>query len=463
MKKIKLSSALLMLLFQIPLMLQAQHDLTLYQMQYVPQRLSVNPAFIPREGACLGVPLLSGIKFDFREPVRYNQIFTKTEGDTLMLNPEKFLDKFSKNNRVHLNFDMQLFSFGTKIAKGKFFINFSVSEKMTHDVKLPENLFSFLWYGNGNSRFLGKYTRFSPSMSASVYNEWAATFAGKAFKDKLTYGISVKYLSGQFNIKTKKANFDFYTDTAFYNIYMKSDMEIQTSGVNGEYFDRPFSSILFGGNNGIAFDIGATYRINDKFGVSASMTDLGFITWKNRTMTFVSKEPGKEFRYTGMSISDFMDMFTDLSSFGKRVSDSIFDLIKIDSVKDVKYSAGIPVRFNVGGSYQINEKSSVNLLLNGVSCNQHFYPAVSAAYSFNWTKSVAFNVSYSIFNRQYTNVGLGITLNMGSTQLYLVTDNLPSYFFRRGTNNASFQFGFNILFGRNKTIAEPEPSEDSEN
>ncbi len=462
MRKMKIFVASLLLFLQVPLILMAQHDLTFYQMERVPQRLSLNPAFIPADNSYLGLPFISETKLNFSEPVRFNQVFTKEADDSLLLNPEVFLNKFSKNNRLHMNFSTAVFSFGTKISKGKYFINFSLKEKVTQDVSLPENLFRMLWYGNGSPEFFGKSTTFSPRMSGSVYDEWALTFAGTAMDHKLTYGITAKYLAGYFNVKTRKADFTFYTDTAFYDIHLSSDMEVMTAGVyqSDQYFDQRVSSILFPGNHGLAIDIGATYKIDDRFSVSASMIDLGFIRWKSRTMSFVSKEPGKEFIYSGMTIDNFMEMFTDFSSFGRKISDSLFKLIKIDSVKDVKYTAGIPVRFNVGGSFQFTPKSSVNLLLNGVSCNHHFYTAISAAYTLNWTKALALNVTYSIYNRQYTNVGLGFTLNAGPIQLYLVSDNVPGFIFQRGTNNGSFQFGLNILMGRSK--AKPLQTEEDE-
>jgi hypothetical protein len=228
---------------------------------------------------------------------------------------------------------------------------------------------------------------------------------------------------------------------------MRSDFEVQTSGIDeiDSYLDQRVPSLIFPGNNGFAIDLGVNYQINNHFSVNASVLDLGFINWHSRTMTFVSHEPGKEFIYNGMSMHEFADLFKDFSKFGTKVLDSLKHLVHIDSVYNVKYRSNLPARFNIGGSYSPNEKNHINILLNGISWDHHFYPALSLSYLYNWTPYLGLTLSYNVFNRQYTNFGGGISISAGPIQLYLVSDNLPGLVFYKNTNNTSFQFGINIL------------------
>jgi hypothetical protein len=438
----------------LPLLVTAQHDLTIYNMNTVPQRIYLNPAFIPESNTYVGVPFLSGIHTSMANPFSYNNVLTREADDSLTFESQHFIDRIAKNSHMNSYTSLDLISVGGKVAKGKYFINFGLRERITQDVYLPENLFYILWYGNTAPQVWQQRVNISPAMNASIYDEWSFTFAGSAIKNKLTYGATVKYLSGRINITTKKSTLDFYTDPASYQVILKSDLEFQTSGIDqfDSYMNQPVPSLLFPGNNGFAIDLGASYQINEHFNVNASVTDLGFINWRSRTLSFVSHDPGKEFTYNGMSMNEFADIFKDFSKFGTKVLDSLKHLIKIDSVYEVKYRSNLPTRFNIGGSYSPDERNHINILLNGISSAHHFYPAMSVSYMFNWTKHIGLALSYSIFNRQYTNIGGGISVSTGPIQLYLVSDNIPGLVFYRSTNNTSFQVGINILLSGKPAI-----------
>ena len=75
------------------------------------------------------------------------------------------------------------------------------------------------------------------------------------------------------------------------------------------------------------------------------------------------------------------------------------DLIDIDTVYGEQYTTMLPVRYNVGGSFIINQRSSVNLLLNGVSFGHHLYPALSVSYSYNIKSILGLLGSYNIFKQ----------------------------------------------------------------
>ena len=83
-------------------------------------------------------------------------------------------------------------------------------------------------------------------------------------------------------------------------------------------------------------------------------------------------------------------MLSDLSTFGEKMTDSIMDLAQIDTVYDEKYTSWLPVRYNVGGSYSLNEHHRFNLLLNGISWDHHFYPALSVSYYYQLAENIGY-------------------------------------------------------------------------
>lgn len=269
----------------------------------------------------------------------------------------------------------------------------------------------------------------------------------------------MKYLSGRINAATTKSEFDVYTDTSTFEIRMRSDFELRTSGIDDieHYLDQSVSKLVFPGNNGLGIDLGLTYQLNDRISLSASVLDIGFITWKARTLTYISHNPGEEFNFNGLNLNSFIDIISNLNTFGQKMADSILDLVDVDSVYNMKYTTWLPTRYNIGGSYSLNEHHRFNLLLNGISWDHHFYPALSVSYYYQLPRILGLMVSYNIFNRQFTNIGAGLSVNLGPVQLYAVSDNLPGLIFYRGTNNYSIQFGINIAINKKKETPAEEP------
>jgi hypothetical protein len=356
--------------------------------------------------------------------------------------------------------NVDIFTIGSQVAKGKFFLGFSIRERICQQIMIPENLANFLWYGNAAPQFFGEEVNIAPAVNFTAYDEWGASFSGYALDRKMTWGARLKYLSGRINATTAKSEFKVYTDTSTYQLYLKSDVELQTSGIDDidHYLDQRVSKLVFPGNNGAGLDLGLSYQVTPHIGINASVLDIGFITWKANTMDFVSHNPGDEFVFNGLTLNDFIDMISDMASFGQKLTDSIMDLAKIDTVYGNKYTSWLPVRYNLGGSYSFNEHHRVNLLLNAISWNKEFYPALSVSYYYQIQNRLGLMLSYNMFNHQYTNFGAGLSVSAGPVQLYVVSDNIPGFIYYKGTNNSSVQFGINISINRKKEAPpEPEP------
>ena len=191
---------------------RAQHELSTYQLRNVPQRINQNPAFIPLQHAYIGIPVISGIQAGYANPFTYNDVLTKDSYDSLTFEVDNFLDKMSKNSLLRLNSSVDIISVGSAISQDRFFINFSIRERVNQNIYLPGDLFNLVWYGNHAPQLFGNQVNISPAINAVAYDEYGFTFSGYALKKKLTYVVKVKYLSGRFNISTKKSDFDFYTD-----------------------------------------------------------------------------------------------------------------------------------------------------------------------------------------------------------------------------------------------------------
>ena len=76
------------------------------------------------------------------------------------------------------------------------------------------------------------------------------------------------------------------------------------------------------------------------------------------------------------------------------------------------------------------------------------HPGIALSYNQKVGKWLNASASYSAYNRSYNNIGLGLSLNGGPIQLYVVSDNVLGIFFPHNTKNLHFHAGINLTFGR---------------
>lgn len=108
---------------------------------------------------------------------------------------------------------------------------------------------------------------------------------------------------------------------------------ILKDGTDGQisYDDIDFDTDNLGPTGfGMAIDLGATYKLNDEWTFSASLLDLGFISWKNTTKGTMSKD----FTFNGFSDISVKDDGTDnnkkLDTQVDELVDDLADLAKFD-------------------------------------------------------------------------------------------------------------------------------------
>ena len=116
---------------------------------------------------------------------------------------------------------------------------------------------------------------------------------------------------------------------------------------------------------------------------------------------------------------------------------------------------------------------------------------MGVAYNYHLGNFLSATASYSIYNRSYSNLGLGVSVNLGPVEIYCLTDNILAFgtlnprenFISNTSNsinidakkvrNGQIHFGLNLTFGREKKekpvddvddkIAKSASSESNEN
>lgn len=421
----------------------AQTDFTLYHMKMVPFRIYQNPALLPQSRVFVGFPVISSIYFHGSNAFSYSDIITREADDSLKIDIDKLLTKLGKRNNLFTNLDIDLLSFGFRVAD-KYYITFSARERSIFRFMYPKDLVNFIWKGNA-AIGLGKELEFSPRFDAMVFNEFALGLA-REVNDQLTVGIHVNLLNGQYNISTERAKVSLYTDPNDFSFRMNSDISIRTAGPDSLSNQKP-KAFIKSGNFGLGIDLGATYKLNSKFSFSASVLDLGFIKWKKNLLAFESRRPGAIVSFNGIDINKFFKKDSVGINY-KAVLDSLKDQFKIDSLYNQSYKTSLPMRFYLGAIYNINDNNTVGFLFHGQFYDKKFLPSFSLSYYTQVGRVLGLSASYNIMNHSYNNIGVGLSLNLGPTQIYATTDNILAISNYKTAQNAHLHAGIVWVFGQ---------------
>jgi outer membrane protein OmpA-like peptidoglycan-associated protein len=349
------------------------------------------------------------------------------------------------NNYLLSHAQIDILSVGFKIKKNYF--NITATEKFSGILNYSKGLMNFLWNGNGPE--IGKTINIGLGLQYTHYREYGLNYVRKV-NTKLSVGIKFKYLYGMENIQTERAGITLYTDPADYSLKVQSDILINKSGGYKDLFDGDFrfSNYAFKlKNTGTAIDLGAQYKITDKISANISLIDFGGIKWRSNVENFQSIDPTATYTYTGLYIGDIINDTTSINQAFNKTLDSAYAAFKIDTTYNT-YRTKLNKQIYLGGTYQITERYEANLLLHGIFFDGKMRPGISASVGGKLGELVHMNLSYSIFNKSFNNLGWGISVNTwGGSQFYVVSDNVLGAIFPQKAKSFNFRIGMNLRFG----------------
>jgi len=450
-----------------------QRSQTLYHMKRIPQISQMNPALQPECNFYLNLPGISDVNLGMgNNSLTYRNFIRKShDNDSLVtfLHPDHkpYLDDFLKalnpSNAIFTRFSTTLLGFGFRASN--HYISFHVREKSNFKFSFPGDVGKL--FLTGNKTFKGENIEFRHfDLYSNHHLEYALGFSGKMY-GKLTYGIRAKYLQGLVNLKSRDFDLLFKLNEAGDTLRLKSDIDIRGSGPvelsdsldNIGELEIPDLTInnLFA-NPGFALDIGASYEVNEQLQISASIIDLGLINYSSQfahNYTITNDEP---FMFSGLEITsqeedtddeNFNVFSGDMASLGEQMIDSLEGQTKRDhSEQGFIYFLG--PKIYLGGNYALTSNFDVGFLSRtgffGGDVNQSFTLSANA----RPINGISLSASYSVMNRAFNNLGLGVGLRLGPLQLYTISDIASAGLWPGNTRAFNLRLGLNFVFGCNK-------------
>lgn len=409
----------------------SQKNFSLYNLYGTPQATTVNPSFMPKNKIYISLPLGMTTIGVSNSGFSFNDLFTKRSDDSLIVNTESVVAGLAKRNIFAVENSIELLGLGVKV-KGTYF-NLAVNTKLQTNFIYPKDLLKFALEGNGKN-YIGKRA----SLDGLGYNLNAFTEiafgATHQINDKLSIGGRLKFLSGIANVTTRESKLGIYTDPETFAITIDGSAEINSSNISQFYTDTVSSgnaqlknlvpNAYNFENFGIGMDLGASFKMNEKVTLSASIIDLGTIRWKSNTTSYKTNQ----FSYTFDGI-DLKQYFNSDSSSGngfENLRDSIEKAFNYEE-SSAPYSTSLYTKFYIAGNYWFNNSINVGAIVLSEFIKGRYNPGISLSASALVNNWLSATINYSIFNKTYTNIGVGVSIKGGPVQFFILSDNILGF------------------------------------
>jgi hypothetical protein len=214
-------------------------------------------------------------------------------------------------------------------------------------------------------------------------------------------------------------------------------------------------------NTGIGFDFGAVYELNKMISISASVTDLGFIKWKDDLKSYSAKDTTLTFnRFT---LQDVVDQTITLNTLFDEAGTTIKDSFKEDA-KPSAFKTYLPTVINLGANFNLLPVLSVGILSSSRIWSGQIKEALTLSGNVYLGRMFSGSLSYTTANYSFDKFGIGLAFKAGPAQIYLIADKIPvkwsKIYLKKQPgeytplslpdrwNTLNFQIGLNFAFGK---------------
>jgi hypothetical protein len=485
----------------------AQFLRTSYFMEGAHYRQQLNPALTPTKGY-FNLPVIGAVNATVSSTsLGYQDIIDIIDnGDDFYTKPD-FMNRLKDNNKLNVNFSTEILSAGW--YKGKNFWSFNIGLRTDIGANLTKNMFTFL---NEMETIEENWRNSNYDISGQRLNINAYTEVGlglsRQINNRLTVGARVKALLGIGNMELKlnkvamnanlptdqqinqwssesywnsmtpsqalqaaqelKDKFNNYHANLTVGAELKSSfkgLELKEEEGKDYVTDFDFDSGKLGiAGYGFGIDLGASYKILDNLTVSASVLDLGFISWSKSSTKIASANPDpidiKGSTYASMvnpnNPNTVMNAVNQLQNDAQGYMDRVtngdvldYDMLQLE-VSDAKESrkSRLASTLVLGAEYGFfNNKLAVGVL----STTRFVQPdaLTELTFSANYRPKSWFNVALSYSAIQSAGKSFGLGLKLGP--LFVGTDYM---FLGKNSNSVNGFVGVSIPLGGRKASKE---------
>jgi len=329
-------------------------------------------------------------------------------------------------------------------------------------IRYPKDLIDIR---HGNFDFENQQTRDLDFSGLGVdlvsYAEIAAGFSTEIIPG-LTVGGKIKRLFGSAGVHSQKTDLMLETAQDDYTLAARANMNVRVAypldiqrNENGEFDGLeflepdPINDLVFNKNGGFAFDVGATYKLDDRFDFSAAIVDLGGIKWKNNTYEF--KLNGL-YEFDGINASPNEEGQIEIDDEINNIPDTLEAIFNPEVNEGGEYVSMLPTKIFLNANYRLTESVSFSVLNRNLIYDGGLHPELTLGAEISPSNWFTAKLTYSMMNRSYNNLGLGLGIRGSVFQFYILQDNISALLWPEHSRAYTLRLGLNITWGFEQQI-----------
>ena len=418
-------------------------------------RHEMNPA-IENSRNYVAMPLLGNMNMGMSGNIGIRDVLFNRGGKTVLytnpqVNATEFMNGISNRNRINSDFKIQLLGAGFKAWGGYNTIGINI--RGNESTIIPRSIFDITKNGLKNQT----YDISDLNAHAHSYVEIALGHSRK-IDEKWRVGAKFKFLLGAGNIDANVTNGTITLGENGYVANIDAELKGNIAGLSYKTKDsehNPGRKIMNGmdvsgykiSGLGAAFDFGAEYKINDDWKVMASITDLGFISWKNTQLAAT---------HGTVNTNDYIfnvddDAEHSFSNEGEKLGDQLATLYELEDMGDVgRRTTMLGATMNIGGEYIAPFYRKLTFgLLNTTRINGR-YSWTNFRLSANVAPAKCFSAGVNFAVGTYgTSLGWIMSVHPKGFNLFLGMDHTIGKLAKQGiplSSNTEFNMGINFPF-----------------
>ena len=440
----------------------SQNQQNLYGFGDLPHTLLLNPGARVYNKFHIGVPLVAhhSVSGGFSGFSVYD-LFAD-DGSDINMKLRAVVSDFGKSEFFSFNQQSEIISVGFRYNRDDY-ISFGYYEEINAIGKIPRDLVDL--YYDGNTELDRKYSIDKLGAQGDMTGVFHFGYS-KQVRENLQLGLRLKLYSGAIDIKALRTKGYLLTELGTENIYRQRLNEVyflgQSSGLYlppGDDADFTYfrKKLLLGGNLGLGFDVGFTFKPEKQWIFTGSILDIGFV--KNKK-DIRSREIQGDFEIEGFQF--YFDPNSP-DDYWEDISEEFEEAIISEENNDA-YTTLRPIKLNTSLSYSFGQtlddcrflidpdlyNNKVGVQMFSLITPVHTYIAGTLFFEKRFTPLLQAKLTYTVDPFSFANIGGAFSVQTGPFNMYFAAENLLRMNNIYHAKHLGFKFGMNLIFNGKK-------------
>lgn len=359
----------------------------------------------------------------------------------------------SGNNRVYGDLSFTILSAGFKAFGG--YNTIEINSRTSLGVSVPYDFFAFAKNVGNQTYDIGDMNMFAQSYAELAFGH------SRDINDKLRVGAKFKLLFGiaRADIEFKDVKADLSSNEQW-TLSGTAQMDVSMKGFKYETKEEHYDSKPgtyqkvddvdtdgFGLDGfGMAVDLGAVYKLNDDWTFSASLLDLGFISWSDNASAVNASDKFEFNGFHNMAVENGIGSGTPLDDQADSYGDQLADFANLRDNGDTGgRTTGIGATINLGAEYNLPAYRPITFGFLSSTRIHGAYSWTEGRLSANWTplKWLDGGVSFAL-NSFATSMGWVVNIHPKGYNFFIGMDHILGKQTKEGiplSSNASLALG----------------------